>query len=202
MPVDYWTSTFLPLLIFTLASSFTPGPNLVMITASGANFGWRRSLPHYWGIVLGFSGMVLAIALGLGTIFESVPWLHTVLKYVGAAYLLWLGLRIATARRTASGTTRGRPFSFVEAALFQWVNPKAWLMAVGAVAAFARTDMATWVQALPLTAVMGVISFISCALYLGGGVAIGRWLESPLAFRVFNLLMGGLTIASVVLLFM
>lgn len=202
MPADYWTATFLPLLIFTLASSFTPGPNLVMITASGANFGWRRSLPHYWGIVLGFSGMVLAIALGLGTIFETVPWLHTALKYLGGAYLVWLGLRIATARRTESGTTRGRPFSFLEAALFQWVNPKAWLMAVGAVAAFARADMATWLQALPLTAIMSVVSFVSCALYLSGGVAIGRWLESPLAFRIFNLVMGGLTVASVVPLFL
>jgi len=202
MPADYWTSTVIPLLLFSASVSFTPGPNLVMITASGANFGWRRSLPHYWGIVLGFSFMVLAIALGLGTLFESWPLLHEILKYGGAAYLVWLGLRIATTRHQANGgESQGEPFSFTAAALFQWVNPKAWLMAVGAVAAFTRPDLPTWLQALGLTAVLGVISLVSCALYLGGGVAIGRFLASPLAFRLFNLFMGGLTIASVALLF-
>jgi threonine/homoserine/homoserine lactone efflux protein len=203
MPADYWTSTLIPLLLFAASVSFTPGPNLVMITASGANFGWRRSLPHYWGIVLGFTAMVLAIALGLGTLFETWPVLHTALKLGGGAYLVWLGLRIATTRhRPDTGEAQGRPFSFAEAALFQWVNPKAWIMAVGAVAAFTRPDLPSWLQALPLTAVLGTISLFSCALYLSGGVAIGRLLASPLAFHLFNLCMGGLTIASVALLFL
>ena len=104
--------------------------------------------------------------------------------------------------RTEAGEAQGRPFSFVEAALFQWVNPKAWVCAVGAVAAFTRPDLPTWLQALALTAALGTISLASCALYLGGGVGIGRWLASPLAFRLFNLFMGGLTIASVALLFL
>lgn len=202
MPADYWTNTLIPLLLFAASVSFTPGPNLVMITASGANFGWRPSLPLYWGVVLGFSFMVLAVALGLGALFETWPLLHTVLKFGGGAYLVWFGIRIATARRTEAGEARGRPFSFIEAALFQWVNPKAWVCAIGAVAVFIRPDLPTWLQALALTAALGVISLAACALYLGGGVAIGRWLTSPLAFRIFNLFMGGLTVASVALLFL
>ena len=173
-----------------------------MITASGANFSWRPSLPLYWGVVLGFAFMVLAMALGLGTLFAAWPPLHTVLKFGGGAYLVWFGIRIAAARRAEAGEARGRPFNFVEAALFQWVNPKAWVCAVGAVAAFTRPDLPTWSQALALTATFGIISLASCALYLGGGVAIGRFLASPLAFRTFNLFMGGLTIASVALLFL
>lgn len=202
MPADYWTATFIPMLLFAVSGSFTPGPNVLMIAASGANFGWRRSMPVYWGVVLGFGFMLLAVAFGLGTLFERWPVLHTVLKFGGAAYMVWLGLRIAMTRyppdtRRASG----EPIGFVAAALFQWVNPKAWIVAVGAVAAFTRPDMQAWVQALGLTAVFEACSLASCALYLGGGVAIGRLLSSSLAFRLFNLFMGGLTIASVALLF-
>jgi threonine/homoserine/homoserine lactone efflux protein len=203
MPPEYWTATFIPLLLFAVSGSFTPGPNVLMIAASGANFGWRTSLPLYWGVVLGFCFMMLAVALGLGTLFERWPPLHTALKFGGAAYMVWLGLRIATTRHPAEArkAADGEPIGFVAAALFQWVNPKAWIVAVGAVAAFSRPDLPTWLQAVALTAVFGACSLMSCALYLGSGVAIGRFLASPLAFRIFNLFMGGLTIASVALLF-
>ena len=123
------------LLGFTFATSVTPGPNNAMLTASGANFGFRRAVPHMLGIILGFPAMVLAIGLGLGTVFSALPWLHLALKYVGAAYMLYLAWRIATAER-GKGAAAAKPISFFEAAGFQWVNPKAWIMGVGALAAY------------------------------------------------------------------
>ncbi|MFM8614006.1 MAG: LysE family translocator, partial [Alphaproteobacteria bacterium] len=119
---------FWALIGFALTTSCTPGPNNAMLTASGANFGFRRAVPHMLGIILGFPAMVLAIGLGLGTVFTALPWLHLALKYVGAAYMLYLAWRIATAGR-GKGAGAAKPIGFFEAAGFQWVNPKAWIMA-------------------------------------------------------------------------
>lgn len=196
----------LPLLaLFCLSTSATPGPNNIMLTASGANYGVKRSLPHLFGIVLGFPMMVMALGLGLAAVFHAVPIIHEVLRYAGAAYLCWLGFRIATARRAADGRSTGRPFSFLEAAAFQWINPKAWVMGVGAIAAFTTAGedfTGTAVGEVVVIAATYVVSgLIGCGLWLCFGAAIGRVLRHPGAFRAFNLTLGGVTIASVVLLF-
>jgi threonine/homoserine/homoserine lactone efflux protein len=126
------------LLGFVVVTLFTPGPNNTMLMTSGLNFGFRRGLPHLWGVSLGFAVMVLAVGLGLGAVFQLYPVLYTVLKYVGAAYLLYLAWQIATSGpMQEGGPTGGRPITFLEGAAFQWLNPKGWVMAVGAISTYA-----------------------------------------------------------------
>src|SRR5262245_46578749 len=112
-----------PLVLFALAMCLTPGPNVVMITASAVNFGFRRAIPHMLGITFGFALLIVASGLGLAGLLEAEPRLHVALKYAGAAYLLYLAWRIAQAGAVSSGATRTNPISFIEATLFQWVNP-------------------------------------------------------------------------------
>jgi len=124
------------LVLFAVAASFTPGPNTLMLAASGANHGFRRSLPHMLGITLGFPALLLSVALGLGVVFRGWPLLHEILKIGGAGYLLYLAWRIARAGSPDSGDAGGRPLRFFEAVAFQWVNIKAWMMAVTTISAF------------------------------------------------------------------
>src|SRR5262245_30490319 len=124
------------LALFAFATSITPGPNNTMVLASGANFGLRATVPHLIGIDLGFALMVVAVGLGLASLFVALPFLHAVLKYAGAAYLLYLAWRIASAGAPKVGETAGRPMTFLQAALFQWLNPKGWMSAIGAVATY------------------------------------------------------------------
>ena len=130
----------LPLALFAFVSSITPGPNNVMLTASGATFGYRRTLPHMLGISAGVAVMLLMVGAGLGTVFETMPVLYSILKYVGAGYLLYLAWRIASANGMDGAAARSKPFTFLEAAAFQWVNPKAWIMSVGMIHALGLTQ--------------------------------------------------------------
>ena len=125
------SSVLLPLAAFIFVSSITPGPNNVMLTASGANFGYQRSVPHMLGISVGATLMLLVVGAGLGAVFARWPQLYTLLQWVGAAYLVWLAWKIATAGRVQTGQAKPQPLNFWQAAAFQWVNPKAWLMSVG-----------------------------------------------------------------------
>ena len=127
-------------LAFALAMTITPGPNNVMVMASGLNFGYRRTVPHMLGISVGFPVMLIAVGAGLGAIIQGHPDVHRTLSYVGAAYLLWLSWKIATAAAAEAGAATGRPIGFFQAAGFQWVNPKAWIIALGAVATFTSAD--------------------------------------------------------------
>ena len=121
------------LLVFCFVSSITPGPNNFMLLASGVNFGFRRSLPHLAGVAIGFLWLILAVGFGLGTLLTLFPPLHLGLKIAGGAYLLYLAWKIASARTLSDGkTAAARPMTFFQAVLFQWVNPKAWVMAVTA----------------------------------------------------------------------
>ena len=130
-----------PLALFALVSSITPGPNNVMLATSGLNFGFRRTIPHLLGVSIGFTLMVFLVGVGLGSVFQQVPALYTVLKYAGAAYLLYLAWKIANAGEMKDGVSRARPMTFLQAAAFQWVNPKAWVMAVGIIATHAAGQL-------------------------------------------------------------
>ena len=190
-----------PLVTFCFSTSITPGPNVIMVTASGATFGFRRTLPHLLGITLGFPVLVVAIGLGLGTAFQALPLLHDGLKVVGSAYLLYLAWRIATAERPHEGQAGGRPLTFLQAAAFQWVNPKAWVIAVGAISAFSSLELSPLANALMIALVFGSMTFPCSAVWAGFGTAIGRLLKSERALRAFNLCLGALTALSVVLIF-
>jgi len=189
-----------PLILFSLAMSFTLGPNVVMVTASAANFGFRPVLPHIAGITVGFAAMILASGLGLAGLFQAEPRLHTALKYIGGAYLLYLAWRIANAG-AASGIARPRPISFVEAILFQLVNPKGWVSAIGAVAAFSTVGGNVLAETLLITLVLGSACTASVTVWAAFGTAIGRFLGRLRVRRAFNWSMAALLVLSLVPVF-
>jgi threonine/homoserine/homoserine lactone efflux protein len=184
------------LLGFVVVTLFTPGPNNTMLMSSGLNFGFRRGLPHMWGVALGFAVMVLAVGLGLGAVFRAYPALYTVLKYIGAAYLLYLAWQIATAGAPEQeGAAQGRPITFLEGAAFQWVNPKGWVMAVGAVSTYAA--VATFPGNVLLIAFLfSTLGILSSATWLGFGTSLRQLLKSPRAVRAVNIVMAVLLVAS------
>ncbi len=181
------------LLAFAFASSITPGPNNLMLLASGANFGVRRSIPHMLGISVGHSFMVVVVGLGLMGIFEAVPALHDALIVASVLYLLWLAWRIATAV-PKDGATRARPFTFWQAAAFQWVNPKAWVMAIGAVTLYAGED-GVW-AVLAVAAVFAATNLPSISVWTVLGQGMRRVLTSPARLRAFNWTMAALLVVS------
>ncbi|MFY3139388.1 LysE family translocator [Achromobacter xylosoxidans] len=184
-----------PLALFALVSSITPGPNNVMLAASGLNFGFRRSMPHLLGVNLGFTLMIFLVGIGLGSVFQQAPVLYTVLKYVGAAYLLYLAWKIANSGGVEEGETRGKPMTFLQAAAFQWVNPKAWVMAVGVVATY--TPQAGFFANLVIaTLVCGIVNLPSIGIWVTFGTALRRVLHKPWAIRAFNITMALLLVAS------
>ena len=186
-------------LAFAVSMSATPGPNNTMLTASGAAWGFRRSLPHIAGVTVGFPAMLLAVALGAGEVLRTRPWLHETLRWVGAAYLLWLAWHIATARPALPQEARpgGRPLDFGRAALFQWVNPKAWIIAAGAVVTFTNAGgPAPFGQAAMLAAIFLLVTLPCTAAWTLVGVGAARVLRSPAALRRFNWVLSGLLVAS------
>jgi threonine/homoserine/homoserine lactone efflux protein len=188
----------LPLGMFAFSMAITPGPNNVMLTASGVNFGFRRTLPHMLGIALGFPVMALAVGLGLGSLFEAYPLIHGILKYVGFAYLLWLAWKIATAGRTVDTGTEASPINFLQAAGFQWVNPKGWIAVVGAIAAFTTPQGDILQEVLLITGVFAFVTLPSLAVWTLFGTAIRHLLKSNRARTLFNWSMAALLVASLV----
>jgi threonine/homoserine/homoserine lactone efflux protein len=178
--------------------AITPGPNNVMLTASGVNFGFRRTLPHMLGVVLGFPAMVLAVGLGLGGLFEAYPQIHAVLKYIGITYLLWLAWKIANAGRTEDTGAEAAPLNFLQAAGFQWVNPKAWIAVVGAIATYTTLQGNVIQEVLLIAIVFAFVTLPSVAIWTLFGTAIRRLLKSNRARTLFNRSMATLLVASLV----
>ncbi|SDE50996.1 LysE family translocator [Limimaricola pyoseonensis] len=191
------TLAILPALMgFALVTLFTPGPNNLMLMASGANFGLRRSVPHMAGVALGFAGMAGLVGLGLARVFEIWPLLTQVLRFASVAFLLWLAYKIATAAPKAADApeTEGRPLTFLQAAAFQWVNPKAWAMAVTATSAYAA-HQGLWGVALVVT-VFAVMGTLSAGLWTVLGQGLRRLLSAPWRLRAFNWTMAALLVAT------
>lgn len=187
--------TWLAFALFALVSSITPGPNNTMMLASGVNFGFARSVPHMAGITLGFCFMILLMGLGLGTVFERFPVLYALLRYAGGAYMLYLAWKIFRSQlapandgeMAAPGSTTARPMGFVAAAAFQWVNPKAWVMALGAITTYLPAQHSLW-QLLALIGVMGLINMPSTGSWALFGSRMRRYLQRPGFLRCFNTL--------------
>ena len=184
---------------FALAMAATPGPNNAMVAASGARFGVLRTMPHMLGITLGFPVMVLAVALGAGQMLAANPWLHTMLRWVGAAYILWLAWTIAQPHeRTEPGVEEERrPLGLLAAALFQWVNPKAWIIAVGAVVTYTGAG-APLAQTLVMAGVFGIVTLPAVLFWTAVGAGAGRLLRSQRALRRLDLSMAALLVASLI----
>jgi len=190
-----------PLVLFAAAMCLTPGPNVVMVTASAANFGFRRAIPHMLGVTLGFGFIVIAAGFGLAELFHAEPRLQVLLKYAGAAYLLYLAWRIARADAAGNRATRTKPISFVEAVLFQSINPKGWVIALGALAAYTTVGGAALWKIFVIAAVLAAATFASLVIWAGFGAAIGRILDNPRARRDFNWSMAGLLVISLIPVF-
>ncbi|KPA23474.1 Cysteine/O-acetylserine efflux protein [Shimia sp. SK013] len=182
------------LTLFAFVSSITPGPNNLMLMASGANFGFARSIPHMLGIGVGFVVMVVLVGIGLMQLFDYVPVLHTILKIASVAYLLWLAWKIAHAGAPQNGSKSGAPMTFLQAALFQWVNPKAWTMALTAITLYAP-DRSLW-AVLSVAAVFGAINLPCVSSWTVLGQQMRRLLTSPTRLTTFNWTMAALLVAS------
>lgn len=189
------------IILFAIVSCVTPGPNNAMIMASGLNYGIRRSLPHYFGICLGFPVMVVAVGLGLAGLFELYPALHTVLKVIGAAYLSYLAWKIASAPVSNMNRSGGKPFSFIQAAGFQWVNPKAWALAVGATVAYTVSDSTYALQVVIIAIIFFMFGAPCIMLWLWFGSTLKSVLQNPDHVRLFNVTMALLLIASLIPVF-
>mgnify|MGYP001385427399 CR=1 FL=1 len=185
---------FLALLGYAFVTSITPGPNNLMLLASGVNFGFIRTIPHMLGVGIGFFVMLLAVGFGLGAVFTAFPALHLVLKVLGSAYLLYLAWRIATTRSLAKEGKAGTiPMTFLEAAAFQWVNPKAWVMALSAMAIYTNPDqpfLSIWIVA----AAFALVNLPSVSSWAGFGTALRGFLSDPVRLKWFNIAMGVLLV--------
>jgi threonine/homoserine/homoserine lactone efflux protein len=175
----------LPYATYSFVMSITPGPNNVMLTASGANFGFRRTVPHLFGISAGCAIQLVAVCAGLGALFTRWPVLHTVLQWAGATYLLWLGWKLLRSGEVAEGQAP-QPVTFVQAAAFQFVNPKAWVMSLSAVALFLPTDMGVVPAATYLITMMVIINLPCIAVWALFGSSLRGLLQRRTARLVFN----------------
>ncbi len=194
------TPTYTPellgaLTLFAVSASFTPGPNNTMLMASGANFGLKASLPHMAGVTVGFIGLIALCGLGLAGVFAAFPVLHEVLKWGGAAYMLWLAFRIATAKGIGTKAAAGRPMSFPGAVLFQAVNPKGWAMALGTVSTYVPPQ-GFLVNLLIALGIFLVINVCTVVTWTAFGVGLRRFLDRPKVLRAFNVAMALVLVAS------
>lgn len=182
------------LAVFAFVSSITPGPNNLMLMASGANFGFVRTIPHMAGVALGFVFMVVLVGLGLSQIFETYPISHTILKVLSVAYLLFLAWKIANAAPIGGRDAAGSPMTFLQAAAFQWVNPKAWAMALTAVTVYAPSNSALGM--VMVAVVFGTINLPSIGSWTLLGQQIARVLTNTKRLVAFNWTMAVLLVLS------
>lgn len=191
----------LPLILFICAGLFSPGPNVVMLTASGARFGFRATLPHMMGVPLG-AGMIAATsAFGIGAALLTIPALKLAFQIAAAAWILWLAYRTAMAGRAGREADRGRPMTFVEAVAFQAVNPKVWAVTMAAAAGFG-IGLAPQAEALRLFTTVVCINLFVCLFWTAAGQALTGLLRSERAWRIFMSVMAALMAATVVLIFL
>jgi threonine/homoserine/homoserine lactone efflux protein len=184
--------------LFAISSSVTPGPNNITVMASGVNFGIRRSLPVFMGICVGFSVMLLLVGIGFGQIFEQMPSLHIFIKFFGTLYLIYLAYLIATANEISTSKAQAKPLTFLNGALFQWLNAKAWVVATGAIAAFTTVGIDFYTQNIIIALVFLVISFPCVGIWLFFGSTLKSKLKSKNSMKVFNYSMSGLLVLSVI----
>ena len=185
-------------LLFVVSAAFTPGPNNIMIMASGLNHGVRASIPHLLGIALGVPTMFLAVGFGLAYAFEQIPWLHALIQVLGVAYLIYLAWLIAhSSPGSINSDQQSRPFTFLQAAMFQWINPKAWMLGTGAIAAFTTVGGDVWVQIVSMAIVFFLLAFPSAGTWLVFGSWLKKLLTNPKHLVLFNRVMALVLVLSV-----
>ena len=197
-PEQWWGSA-----LFMLVSSITPGPNNTMLMASGVHFGYRRTVPHLMGVQLGFGFMLIAVGLGLHAVLAQFPAFYDVVRFAGAAYMVWMAWSLASARPQfqeqaaieQSAQNEPKPLGFWGAVLFQWVNPKAWVMAVTIMSAYVPPG-AGLLQIAPLGLMFALLGFPCSSVWVGFGSALRSYLQDAFRMRVFNCSMAAALLAS------
>jgi threonine/homoserine/homoserine lactone efflux protein len=185
---------FAALLTFAFVTSVTPGPNNVMLLASGVNFGFRRTIPHMAGVALGHALMVFLVGVGLMGAFIGYPPLQFGLKIVSVFYMLWLAWKIAVAVPPSGAKVEGRPLTFLQAAAFQWVNPKAWIISLGAVAIYAPDQQ--WSAVAWVALGFLCVGWSTTVIWTTLGLSLRRFLQRPSWLRAFNYTMAALLVIS------
>ncbi|GEA51530.1 amino acid transporter LysE [Vibrio inusitatus NBRC 102082] len=183
------------LLLFALVSTSTPGPNNIMLMSSGANVGFKKTIPHMLGITIGFAVMLILVGVGLISVFNAYPQSHTILKYVSLGYLLYLAAKIATSGKIKEQSSF-TPMNFISAACFQWVNPKGWSMALTAIALFSATG--AWWELLIIAGMFTLANIPSVTLWTLAGTQLQRWLTTTIRIKSFNAIMASLLVLSAV----
>lgn len=191
MPFEQLTA----LALFAFVSTFTPGPNNIMLMTSGANVGFTKTIPHMLGIALGFAIMLLLVGFGLMGLFHSFPIIHQVLKYLSLAYLVYLAIKIATSGK-AEEKESYKPMSFLAAASFQWVNPKGWSMALTAISVYSTGS--SWVELAIIAAIFTLANLPSVTFWTAAGKQLQHGLTTPLRIKGFNYAMALLLLVSTV----
>ncbi|MCZ8178718.1 MAG: LysE family translocator [Rhizobium sp.] len=187
--------TLLALVLFAFATSITPGPNNMMLFASGVNFGFRRTVPHMLGIGAGFLSLLIGVGMGLGAVLHAYPPAFIALKVAGGLYLLWIAWKIGSSRSMGEGEAKARPMTFLGAAAFQWVNPKAWVMAVTAMAVYPNPEQYALTVAI-VALVFAAVNVPSVSTWAGFGSALREWLSVPVRLKWFNITMAVLLVLS------
>ncbi|ELW9233303.1 LysE family translocator [Proteus mirabilis] len=189
---------FLSLAIFSFVTSITPGPNNIMLLASGINFGLKRTMPHAIGVSLGFFVMLLAVGIGIGALIKSSPIIYNILKYLGALYLLWLAWKTAISHSVEQNSNRqGSPLTLLEAALFQWINPKSWMMAISGITLYTSPQY-PYISMLLVVIIFTLINFPCVAIWATFGHSLRERLKNPKILKLFNFIMGGLLALSAI----
>lgn len=183
--------------LFAFSTTITPGPNNIMIMASGVNFGAKQSFPHLLGICFGFPPMLIALGLGFNHIFSMYPLLHESIKVIGVLYLLYLAWLIANSSPSSLDNTIAKPITFTKAALFQWLNPKAWVMAMGAISAYTSTGSNFLMQILYIALVFFIVAFPCLSVWLFFGTKLKKYLKSVQHQQIFNKSMAALLVISI-----
>ncbi len=187
---------FFPLMSYSFVNSVTPGPNNIMLATSGVNFGFARTMPHFLGVYLGFLVMLGIVSFGLGEIFTQIPELQTAMKYLGSLYLLYLAYRISQAGEL-SKVSVSKPLTFIEAALFQYINPKAWVLASTIPTLFVTSDVMGIEEIGYLLAGHALASLPSVLLWVIAGTQLRRLLSSQRNLKIFNYSMAALLVGTV-----
>ena len=187
--------SLIALALYALVTSVTPGPNNLMLLASGVNFGFRQTIPHMLGIALGFTAMVALVGFGLGAVLTLFPIVFNVLRVLALVYMVWLSWKLASSGSLGSGDAKARPMTFIEAALFQWINPKAWAMALTATTLYTVPDM-YYLSVILVAGTFGVVNLPSVSCWAGFGVALRGFLSVAARLRIFNVGMALLLLLS------
>lgn len=183
--------------LFAFSTTITPGPNNIMIMASGVNFGVKQSIPHLLGVCLGFPPMIIILGLGFNTVLSTYPIIHDAVKAIGILYLLYLAWLIANASPSSLDKNIAKPITFIKAALFQWLNPKAWVMAIGAISVYTSTSSNFLLQILYIALVFLIAALPCQFIWLLFGTKLKRYLKSVKHQQIFNKLMALLLVISV-----